>query len=1120
MSEPQESSQSSTPTATSPRLGSPRTNHEWPSNRYQPSRASSISSIGGTLDTSTVSAQNRLSTVRDTGQNAISTLLQPPIVRTGLLPHTSAPASATHRAPTSRDIPPVTLTNIPHVDPSSFRPYLAQIGSLFEARARREEDDQQSQWARKEKGSAKEEDFADSLERRLRGEQQRSRPGSRQGSTTTLSPINSPQPRRLSGSTPRRPMAVTPLSTIPGVYFDENFHLENPRTFDIVSERSEVVRTPLSADDESKGTNGFLANGAAPLPRKALATNAILQEKLSWYLDTVEIHLISSISAASKSFFAALGSLKDLHSEAADSVAKIKLLREDLSRLDKDMAIGGLEIVAMKQRKENLRKLSDAVQQLNDVIQGATHCEDLVDQGELEIALDRISILEEFTCGRMRSNSNIDLTWLCPKPQRQILDLRRLKALEGFGEGMDQVRARIGKAYEIRFLEALLGDLRHHITAVPHADTLQRWASASQRSRGGGHTTGPLTTPAYLHTDGALRQNLSVILNGLSRSKSTVTASLAFRDAVTREMKNIVRHHMPSSSNDDAESMASISTNRSRVTSQQDKSARLAANLRAMGPDDAEQLLTNMYTGVGEGLRRLQTQVKMLLDVTSAQAMPSSGTKSPPRSPGMASIDASASRARSNSTPLQVELMQALDLSSLLGTAVDSAQTQITKILKVRTNESTSLPLPQFLRYFTLNRLFADECEAVSGRSGAALKGVVNNHITDFIGHMARAERDRMEDLIDKDRWEAKDFRELDGVVLSQVLEGMSSDPGRWLAHNYIWEQLPEYQTNGSTVDPAKTTTNGNGTSAKEAAKPAIIDEEKYTLVESAISLLHGISRFQILIACIPSISTEVSNQLLEYLRFFNSRVCQMVLGAGATRSTAALKNINTKHLALSSQTLSFVITLIPYVREFVRRRPGMIGEKLAEYDKTKRLYQDHQVSINEKLVEIMSSRASAHVKAMRNMDFDAEADKENGKDEDAGKVSKHIETLTKETTVLHRTLSKYLPDMHVSMIMSPVFANYREQWGEAFKGAGVKTESGKSRLLRDAEHLHTKFGKIDGAGDIGEHITTIVKEKTVAPPPDSLKAPETPATRTSMEKQKPETEGNETKPESVPAIT
>jgi vacuolar protein sorting-associated protein 54 len=835
---------------------------------------------------------------------------------------------------------------------------------------------------------------------------------------------------------------VTPLNTIPGVYFEESFHLENPRTFDIVSERSEVVRTPMSPTEETKGANGF-GNGIAVAPRKALATNAILQEKLSWYLDTVEIHLISSISSASKSFFAALGSLKELHSEAADSVARIKKLREDLAKLDKDMAVGGLEIVGMKQRRENLRKLNGAVQQLRYVVDGAAHCEDLVDQGELEIALDRISILEDFTCGRLRAGTSDDVSWLCMTAPRPLLDLRRLKALNGFAEGMDQLRARIGKGYETRFLEALLTDLRHHITDVPKPDTLKRWASASLRSRGG-HVSGPSVVPQYLQTNSALRQNLSVILNGLSRSRYTSPATLAFRDAVMREMKSLIRHHLPSSSDDDAASITSISTTSSRALSQQDKSAILARNLRNLGPEDAEELLTKVYCGVGESLRRLQTQVKMLLDVTSAQSLSpttSTGSRSPPKSPNMGSIDGSITRGRSNSTPLQEELMQALDLSSLLGQAVDASQTQITKILKVRGEQSSLLSLQQFLRYFTLNRLFADECEAVSGRSGAALKGVVNGHITGFIAEMAKSERNRMAQIMEADKWEVKEFTDADSTVLSQLLEAMTTDPRPWLSQTHIWEQPGIPLLNGSSSGEKQTETNGSTAATKEKTRSAVIEEEKFVLSESAISLLHTISRFQTLIACIPSISTDVSKELVEMLRLFNSLSCQLILGAGATRSSANLKNINTKHLALASQALSFVIVLIPYIREFVRRRPGMTAEKLAEYDKTKRLYQDHQVSINEKLVEIMSMRATSHVNAMRKIDFDNEA--EWGKS-----VSSHMETLTKETTSLHRVLSRYLPEINVKMIMGPVFDSYREQWGEGFRGADVKTEGGKARYV------------------------------------------------------------------------
>ncbi|KIW01621.1 uncharacterized protein PV09_07092 [Verruconis gallopava] len=1067
---PASSSPSSTPGLTGQEWGFPR--HQI-SSRYQPRRGSTASSIsaGGSVD---IQPHGRLSAARDLSQNAISTLLQPPIVRTGLLPHTTAPASSTHKPPSTKDIPPVTLTNIPHVEPSVFKPYLAQVGNLYESRAKHLTDESLAfppQWPGK---SSRDDDFADASDRKLHSDQRQRPQLARESSAGTN--LSTSQSSRRRGSGARRRFEVTPLSTIPQVYFEENFRLENPRTFDIVSERSELVRTPITHNDEGKDANGTAHASLGP-PRKALATNAILQEKLSWYLDTVEIHLISSISAASQSFFAALGSLKQLHSEAADSVAKIKKLREDLATLDKKMAMGGLEIIRMRQRRENLRKLNDAMDQLKGVVQGATHCEELVDQGDLELALDRMSVLEDYACGQLQQTSGADSSWLVENSSLQLRDLRRLKALEGFAEGMGSLRARVGKGYETRFLDALISDLRHHVTSVSNQETMKRWAQASLRARG--HATGPSVVPAYLQTNSQLRQTLSVVVHGLSRSKSLTIASATFRDAIVREMKSMIRHQLPSSSDDDADSVTSVSTAKSRALTQQDKSARLARNLRALGPDDAEELFMRMYCSVGEALRRLQTQVKMLLDVTSGQVLSPTSTapRSPPKSPNMGSIDALSppqitSRPRSDSTPLQEELMQAMDLSSLLGQAVDAAQTQVTKILKVRSEQSTNLPLAHFLRYFTLNRLFADECEAISGRSGASLKSVVNTHIAEYISYMSRNEREQLERTMDSDQWAAKDFAASDEKVLSQVLEAMSNDPRPWISHSYIWED------NAAQTPSGTPQINGNAAAggSKEQAQPAIVDDERFILASSAISLLHGISRYQILVACIPSIAADVSRELNEYLRFFNSRLCQLILGAGATKSSAALPNINTKHLALASQALSFVIALIPYLREFMRRRPGMSPEKLGEYDKTKRLYQDHQVSINEKLVEIMSARATRHVKSMKDIDWD----------NDRSQVSKYMETLTKETSVLQRTLGRYLPEHHVRGIMVPVFASYREQWGDAFRQAHISTEAGKARLLRDAEHFESKLGKLDGAADTGAYLVRLVRERTIASTPSS----------------------------------
>lgn len=1026
--------------------------------RYQSTRrgstASSIHSIGGALDTS---SQRHIGPVTETGQNAISTLLQPPIVRTGLLPYTSAPSAV--KTPSTRDIPPVTLTNVPHVEPSAFKPYLSQVGSLYDAfqRAKLDSDNVAAQLFRRD---SKRDEFTEILERRLKDQQPGRRPSSRQESISSLSPVDSPRRRSSAGASRRHPSAVTPLSTIPDVYFQEDFHLENPRTFDVVSERSEVIQQPQGTDG-SKDANGS-TEAPAPPKRKALATNAILQEKLSWYMDTVEIHLISSISTASTSFFAALGSLRELQSQAADSVARIQSLREDLNRLDRDMAIGGLKIVGMKRRRENLRKLSEAVDQLRAVVDGVAHCEDLIEDGKLEDALDRLDMLELLVSGELMLTGSDDQEWLPTYLPRVLIDLRGLNALDGFSDGMMQLRARVGKGFESRFLEALMGDLRRHIKGVPSQDTLQRWASASLRTRGDSRP--PTALPAYHKMEEGFRSNMLAILNGLSRSNHTPVAAAAYRDAVTREMKVLIRQHLPSSTDDDAESTISSSTRASSRTSQQEKSSILARNLRSLDWEDAEQLFVSIYTNVGEALRRLSTQTKVLLDVSSGTAI-SPGIRSPPKSPNIANMDGYLSRPISDvpaqNSHLQEELMQSLDMSSLLGQSVDAAQSQITKILKVRGEQSVRLPLQRFLRYFLINRLFADECEAVSGRSGAALKGVVDSQIKQFVTTMGQSENQTLRQTMDADKWEAKDFGDHETEVLTRILEAMHTDPPEWTKSKMIWESVP--------TTPANETQGTNGeTNGTAKARNAVINEEKYVLVNCAMFALDGIDRFENLIAVIPSITSEVAVTLVDYLRTFQSRTCQLILGAGAKES-AGLKSITTKHLALASQALNFIIALIPYLREFIRRHSS--STSLAELDKMRRLYQDQQTNIHDKLIEIMTQRLHIHVNAMKKLDFDAVADQQ---------VSQHMETLTRETNTFHRTLSRHLPEPSVRSIITPVFASYREQWGKAFRETLVRTGAGKARLLRDAELFETKLNKIDGFGDIGTFMTDIAKEKVV----------------------------------------
>ena len=927
----------------------------------------------------------------------------------------------------------MTLTNIPHVEPTAFRNYLSKIGPLFENFQR---------------GRAEQEALGDTKKNEQIAEKVAKEIGSpalsRVGSVALLSPSESPQPRRRSSAySRRRANEPTPLSTIPNVYFDEEFHLENPRTFDIVSERAEIVRPPLGTQSDEKQSNG----SALP-PRKALATNAILQEKLSWYMDTVEVHLINAISSASTSFFAALGSLRELQNEASESVARIEALRSDLAALDQRVALGGLEVARMRQRRENVRKLGQATAQVQKVVDQILYCEVMVDNGEFEAAANGVLDVDKLITGELLTGPTTSSNGETENhDNEELIDLRELKALQGLSSGMLQLQFRIGKGFETRFLEALLGDLRRHLERVPPQETMKRWASASLRSRGD-HRRVPTGMPQYLDTSPQLREGLQDSLNGLSRSGHTAQATAAFREAIMREMKSLIRKYLPSSTDDDVESMTSVSTRASKAFSQQEKSAILARNLRALDEKDSEELLVSIYTSVSEALRRLSIQVKVLLDVTSTFDRRPSRSNSPepgsnPTSPQHSryqSIDGKLQppqRAPSPSVPrLQEQLSEILDMSALLGQAVDVAQTQTSRVLKVRAEQTHNLPLERFLRYFTINRFFADECEAISGRSGQGLRTIVTTQLNAFVSTMGESETQRIAQQLDLDQWEAKDFQVKAQAILARLLEGMNADPDVWTKGTRVWEDPTPDPINGETATNGAKDEGANTT--KAALRSAYIDETPYVLVASAISLLPTVENFMALIASIPGIAPSAISALAEVLRTFNSRSSQLILGAGATR-IAGLKNITTKHLALSSQALSFVIALIPYLRESVRRHTGGRADALQEFDKVKRLYQDHQMGIHDKLVEIMTSRANAHINAMKKIDFAADK---------FTSPSAYMETLTKETGTLHRVLGRHLAEPDIHGIMSQIARSYQDLWSRAFEDVTVPTQVAKDRYV------------------------------------------------------------------------
>ncbi|KAK0628460.1 Vps54-like protein-domain-containing protein [Bombardia bombarda] len=924
--------------------------------------------------------------------DTISSLLQPPVVRTGLQPHTYAPTSSLHKTPTARDIIP-------------------EVQRLKNA-----------------------------------GEESTNTPG--------IWPDNSSEgnavPREHGGQllspqkgSSRAYHGPPQLSIVPDVYFDQDFHLENPRTFHVVIEKSEVV-TPNS-------TTVAIQNGDGPAPRKALASNGILQEKLSWYMDTIEVHLIDSISTASTEFFSTLGSLRELHAEAAGSVEKIKAIRETLATLDKHLVGDGLALLQTRQIFSNLQQMNDAVLQLKHIVDGVARSESLVDEGEVEKALAEIDFIELLMAGERD-----ETTGSAAAADIHLRDLRGAVALQGVVGDLTVLRSRIGKLFESKVHDILLRDLQRHIHSVSTPEVLLRWGAASQRAKGN-HPREPSSFPAYMLMTDELRMALSPQISGLDRSRSISTAILAYRELVLREIRSVIRKPLPSST-DDAESVKSASTsNGGRIRTNQEKSSVLAANIRALDAVDAEKLLSDIFIGVTVTLRRLKTQSSVLLDLACTIG---NSARFPTTKPLNGISD--------NQAPtfeIQEEMHVAFDLSNLLEQAVDVSLGKINTILRVRSEQTASLPLAYFLRYFTLNLFFVNECEAISGRAGTSLKNIVNDHIHTFIQTHGKEKSHALTQGMDVDSWQVKDFTTKNNIILQEILECSTSDPLAWADASRVWVPLSQGDTDEARAADKVTT--------EDTASGAIVDEETFLLPHSAILCLEGVSDFLRLLSGIPSRSLDIAMSLVSYIQLFDSRCRQLILGAGAVRS-AGLKNITTAHLALAWQAVSFIATTIPYIREFVRRQ-GPTGQSSAnligEFDKVRRGLQEHQDAIVQKIVDIIASRAGTLCKKA----LETEWSKESPKD-----VRKYMADLARDTSKLYKALSKYLPPQSVRQVMVLVFASYREQLGKALEKADLETETGRECMIRDVEHLAYKLDKFEGFSDLDAQLKQIIESKEI----------------------------------------
>jgi vacuolar protein sorting-associated protein 54 len=617
--------------------------------------------------------------------------------------------------PTTRDIPTVTLTNLPVVTYASFEPYLSSIGPDYERHRRFKKGllEEHIRIGSRDTSVVPASSFTDLIDSKLLANIASSNASTSSLDETIRSPSYQPSPRRR---TFRRNQDDEPdsLDSVPSVFFDPNFSLSNPRTFDIVNENSDLL----------------VRSGTGKPDRKSLASNAILQEKLSWYMDTVEMHLIKEINAASTSFFAALSDLQELNEDASKCVNKIGTIREELAQIRDMHALQGADVAKLHIRRANIAKLQQAVDLIGKVKRIKDQIEEHLERKEngpaLQLMQDIKSLMDE-------SEKDAD-----------GVNLRRVGALRNIDAEMASVLSRIGTSQGNDLTKTLITDLRTWVNSTNTQATLRRLSDTFNRDNIRRDTSPNVSSPAHISVPENVRATVVEQLNGLQQTKFLEAGMDLYRKEIVKEVKGVIKKNLPSTDDDTESVMSSVTASQANFD-RKDRSAALAKNLRQMSPEIFIEMITTTYASLAEFFRRLQAHQKLLLDLT----------------------------ALSGTVPA--------DLSEVLNNIIDISSARIQKILGVRAEQNSHLTPRDFYVYLASTRLFSLECERISGKAPTALMVTVNSQARGFVSWLHLDRSKILGAAIDRDKWKAEDIIPVTQTQTTLLVEGATRDPASWI---------------------------------------------------------------------------------------------------------------------------------------------------------------------------------------------------------------------------------------------------------------------------------------------------------------------------------------------------
>ena len=354
----------------------------------------------------------------------------------------------------------------------------------------------------------------------------------------------------------------------------------------------------------------------------------------------------------------------------------------------------------------------------------------------------------------------------------------------------------------------------------------------------------------------------------------------------------------------------------------------------------------------------------------------------------------------------------------------ETAHQRVGRLLAVREHHNTHVALHDFTRFFDETVEFVNASEKLCGRQKKhSLRATLLAQAKLFIEQLHSSNMTKLNLLLDQERWNQVDVPSEIQLLVNECLKPSDSFRDHFTATAHRSSQPP--------------------------AKHLMLDGEKFSMVGVMTALLKMVADYVACSVQLPALGPDIVQRLLDLVKVFNTRTCQLVLGARAMQ-LAGLKTITAKHLALSAQSVAFLLAFAPWVRDALRRHlPERQHILLSGFDALASDLKAHRDEVYAKLVAIMKERLDYHCRTIENEAWNAPGATEEGS---------YIRQLVKELGSLHRALAGTLDPPAVHEVMSNIAGMMSRRLPEHFGKLSLATTASQKRVAADVNYLIDAF--------------------------------------------------------------